>query len=124
MQTRFEHFAATSMLGSEDSPPRRNGTLEFSRDWERRAFGIALALAREGYFEWEEFRQALIASIASWERDNALDDPIWDYYQRWLEALQGVILRAGLLDAETLRSLSDALLPACPAHAEPPSSAV
>jgi nitrile hydratase accessory protein len=116
MQTRFEHFAATSMLGSEDSPPRRNGTLTFARDWERRAFGIALALAKEGYFEWEDFRQALISSIACWERDNALDDPSWDYYQRWLEALQGVILRAGLLDAESLRSVSAALLPACQPH--------
>jgi len=27
MQTRFEHFAAASMIGSEDSPPRDNGTL-------------------------------------------------------------------------------------------------
>jgi nitrile hydratase accessory protein len=119
MQTRFEHFAATSMLGSEDSPPRRNGTLTFARDWERRAFGIALALAKEGYFEWEEFRQSLIASIAAWERDNGLDDPSWDYYQRWLEALQGVILRAGLLDAEAVLSSSGAWLRACEPHPEP-----
>jgi nitrile hydratase accessory protein len=119
MQTRFEHFAATSMLGFEDSPPRRNGTLTFARDWERRAFGIALALAKEGYFEWEEFRQALIASIASWERDNGLDDPSWDYYQRWLEALQGVIERVGLLDTESLRSSSGVLLRECQLH--PPS---
>jgi nitrile hydratase accessory protein len=118
MQTRFEHFAATSMLGSEDSPPRLNGTLTFARDWERRAFGIALALAKEGYFEWEDFRQSLIASIACWERDNALNDPSWDYYQRWLEALQGVIERAGLLDAESLSSSSSALLRACQAHTE------
>ena len=76
------------------------------------------ALAKEGYFEWEEFRQSLIASIAGWERDHALDDPSWDYYQRWLEALQSMIERAGLLDVESLRSSSSALLRACQAHGE------
>jgi hypothetical protein len=30
MQTCFEHFAATSLLGSEESPPRCNGFLAFS----------------------------------------------------------------------------------------------
>jgi len=104
MQTCFEHFAATSMLGCEDAPPRANGSLAFARPWERRAFGLALALAKEGYFEWEDFRQALIASIAGWERSHAEDDPSWDYYQRWLEALLGVVERAGLLDAGALEA--------------------
>jgi hypothetical protein len=56
MQTRFEHFAITSMLGQPDAPPRANGGLYFTSPWERQAFGIAVALARDGYFEWEEFR--------------------------------------------------------------------
>jgi nitrile hydratase accessory protein len=110
MQTCFEHFAATSMLGCEDAPPRRNGALCFARPWERRAFGLALALAKEGHFEWEDFRQALIASIATWERAHAEGDGSWDYYQLWLEALLEVVGRAGLLDGSTLQALTDALL--------------
>jgi nitrile hydratase accessory protein len=87
------------MLGAPDAPPRHEGALAFSMDWERRAFGLALALSKEGYFEWEQFREALIESISTWERKHALDDPSWNYYERWLEALQVVMARAGLLDA-------------------------
>jgi nitrile hydratase accessory protein len=100
MQTRFEHFAATSMLGQPDAPPRCDGALSFEREWERRAFGIALALSKEGYFEWEDFRVALMAEIAAWEASHALDDPDWNYYRCWLAALEKVMGRVGLLAVE------------------------
>jgi hypothetical protein len=67
MQIKFEQFAAASMLGSEDAPPRSNGELLFQRPWEGRAFGMAIALSKKGHYEWEDFRQGLIASIAEWE---------------------------------------------------------
>ena len=100
MQTRFEHFAITSMLGQPDAPPRANGGLYFTSPWERRAFGMAVALARDGYFEWEEFRQGLISEIADWERTHALDDPKWDYYERWLAVLERLVA-AHISDAVT-----------------------
>ena len=71
MQTRFEHHAASSMLCAEDAPPRRNGQLLFERPWEGRMFAVALALSRDGHYEWEDFRQSLIASIAAWEAEHA-----------------------------------------------------
>lgn len=101
MQTRFEHFAATSMLGEPDAPPRCNGSLAFAQEWERRAFGLALALSKEGHFEWEDFRSALIAEIAEWESAHALDDASWHYYRCWVSALEKVMSRAGLLDSRT-----------------------
>ena len=52
MQTNFEQFALTSMLGHEDSPPRLAGKLCFGEEWQRTAFGIALALSKSGYFDW------------------------------------------------------------------------
>lgn len=104
MQTKFEHFAATSMLGSKDSPPRDNGTLKFDREWEGRAFGIALALSKQGQFEWEDFRQELMRSIADWESDHATDDPSWDYYQRWLIALERLVLRTDILATDALEA--------------------
>ena len=101
MQTKFEHFAVTSMLNSEDAPPRNNGSFQFTRDWEGRAFGMALALSKQGHYEWEEFRQGLIASIAEWESEHARDDPSWDYYQRWLLTLERLILQCNIVsDAE------------------------
>ncbi len=102
MQVKFEQFAATSMLGSEDAPPRSNGELLFQRSWEGRAFGIAIALSKKGHYEWEDFRQGLIASIAEWEATHCKDNPDWDYYQRWLLALERLALESNLLESSEL----------------------
>ncbi len=109
MQTCFEHFAATSMLGSKDAPPRSNGALAFSSEWERRAFGLALALSKDGHYEWEDFRQALIEHIAGWETTHELSDPSWHYYQRWLSALESVLGKNGVLEPGVLDGRADAL---------------
>ena len=50
MFTRFEEYAATQMLGQPDSPPRSEGKLFFSEEWQRIVFGMALALSKEGHF--------------------------------------------------------------------------
>lgn len=89
-------------MGSEESPPRNNGSLKFDRDWEALAFGMALALAKKGYYEWEDFRQELIASIAQWEAEHPRDDPSWDYYQRWLLALECLAIESELIDEAEL----------------------
>jgi nitrile hydratase accessory protein len=111
MLTRFEHLAANSMLGTAEAPPRDNGALQFDRDWERRAFGLAIALAKDGHFEWEDFRQQLIAVIGEWEASHQLDDPGWDYYQRWLETLLRTVGRSGLLGAAEIEERAAALSP-------------
>ena len=102
MLTRFEHFALTSMAGSGESPPRANGTLCFAEEWERSAFGVALALAREGHFEWEDFRRNLIAAIGDWERTQTTDGSAWNYYEQWLSALEATILQSGLATLDEL----------------------
>jgi nitrile hydratase accessory protein len=99
MQLRFEHFAVTEMMGGADRPPRANGALCFGRDWERSAFGMALALAKDGHFEWDDFRAELIAEIAAWERAHPTDRSDWDYYERFLSALEKTVARAGLIPA-------------------------
>ncbi|TQE98891.1 MAG: nitrile hydratase accessory protein [Spiribacter salinus] len=99
MQTKFEHFAATNLLGGKQSPPRNNGKLYFDSEWEQRAFGLALALSKAGYFEWEDFQQSLIQAIGEWEAKHETDDPSWDYYERWLLALERVVRASGLVDA-------------------------
>ncbi|MGY2292835.1 nitrile hydratase accessory protein [Pseudomonas sp. SDO528_S397] len=91
MFTRFEEFAAASMLGQPDSPPRAQGRLLFSQPWQREVFGLALALSKQGCFEWEAFRQHLIRAIARWEQQPCAEQPAWDYYERFLEALVAVL---------------------------------
>ncbi|HEX7276246.1 MAG TPA: nitrile hydratase accessory protein [Acidimicrobiales bacterium] len=72
------------------SPPRSNGELVFSEPWESRAFGLALALHAGGAFDWEDFRQELIATIA------VAEGP-WSYYRCWLVALESVLAASGLV---------------------------
>lgn len=106
MLTRFEHHAVTEMLGQPDTPPRDNGTLCFSQDWERTAFGLALALAKQGYFEWDDFRDELIAEIDAWEKVHAVDDASWNYYDQFLSALEKAVIKTGAIDAPELAALT------------------
>ncbi len=79
--------------------PRRNGELVFEAPWESRAFGLAVALAEQGVYDWEEFRQELIAEIGSWEQGPGRDGATWSYYERWLAALERLLGRRGLVGA-------------------------
>ena len=109
MLMRFEHFAVTTMMGAEDSPPRNNGALCFGQEWERTAFGIALGLSRAGYFEWEDFRQRLIATIGLWEEQHGRADPSWNYYDHWLAALEASVIASGLATEQELATRAAAV---------------
>jgi nitrile hydratase accessory protein len=113
MFTRFEEYAAASMLGAADSPPRLDGKLLFTNRWERDVFGLALSLSKAGCFEWEDFRQSLIASIARWENAPAdcANQPRWDYYERFLEALLNVVETSGVLSRDELATIMVARRP-------------
>lgn len=111
MFTRFEEFAANSMLGQKDSPPRSQGRLQFTQEWQRSLYGLALALSKAGHFEWEAFRQNLISSISAWEQLSCENQPPWDYYDRYLEALIKVLKDHALLEDEELQARLLALAP-------------
>lgn len=102
MLTRFEHYAVTELMGKPETPPRSNGTLCFGHEWERAAFGVALALTKQGYFEWDDFRDELIAEIGAWEAANPTDRSSWNYYECWLAALEKAVVKAGLLAARDI----------------------
>ena len=104
MLTRFEHFAMTEMIGAPDTPPRANGSLCFGHHWERTAFGVALALAKQGYFEWDDFRDELIAEIKTWEEASPDDRSSWNYYERWLAALEKALVATGILDSAEIQA--------------------
>lgn len=116
MFTRFEHFAASSLMGSDEAPPRENGQLAFNRSWEQVAFALAIALSKKGYYEWEEFRQNLIQTIGEWESAHNLDDPTWDYYQRWYTVLEKLVVESGLVDRAELDAKLASLLDCASSH--------
>jgi nitrile hydratase accessory protein len=91
-------------VGTEGSPPRSNGELKFDKSWEGRAFGIAIALSKKGHYEWENFRHELISSIGEWESAHCKDDPSWDYYQRWLLALERIVIDSEIVSNEELEA--------------------
>ena len=59
---------------------------------EPRVRGRRGAVGHGDAFEWERFRQELIAEIGAWQGDD------WSYYERWLAALEHVLLADGVLE--------------------------
>lgn len=87
--------AADALLDVEGpaAPPRANGELTFEAPWERRVFGVTMALA-ERVFSYEDFRQNLIRRVGE-----APDRPYW---QSWAAALEDALDLACALDASVL----------------------
>lgn len=108
MFTSFEDYAATQMLGQVDSPPKNDGKLYFTEEWQRTVFGMAMALAKEGHFEWEDFRQNLINAIAVWEENACASGTTWDYYEPYTMALIQVLEKHGVITPGELDESADA----------------
>lgn len=76
--------------------PRKSGEMVFHQEWERRAFALAVSLAEQGQFQWSEFQQQLIESIADAERHDP-QNPSRGYYESWLLSLETVLRKKQLL---------------------------
>ncbi len=74
------------------------GRPEFDEDWQRRAFGLAVALSEFGHYSWPEFQRQLIGSIGSWEEAPADARGRWAYYEHWVAALQAQVDASALLE--------------------------
>jgi nitrile hydratase accessory protein len=72
---------------------------KFDFEWQRRAFGLALALSEFGHYDWEDFQQNLIQSIGDWEHAPEGERGDWQYYDHWVAALEKVIADHHLLTA-------------------------
>jgi len=73
------------------SPPRRNGEIVFDSLWESRVFGLTMTLYERGAFQWEEFRDRLIAAIGEWERTHDPQRDPYRYWDCWLAALERLL---------------------------------
>ncbi len=93
------------------SPPRDNGEIVFAAPWERRVFGITIALCRSDACEWEDFRQRLIARIAS--------DEARPYWESWAAALEDVLAESATLATDELDVRHREFLARPPDHDHP-----
>jgi nitrile hydratase accessory protein len=64
---------------------------QFEHEWQRRAFGLAIALSEFGHYRWEDFQHSLIQKIAHWEGMSESERGDWQYYDHWVLALDTVI---------------------------------
>ena len=136
-----EGSLAIDVLVGPGAPPQANGEPVFANPTEARLFGMAHGLVQAGVFDWDTFREALIAAIARAEAglppagevqpaptgDAGGAAGTFDYYACFAEALEHLLARAGHLTAQELATRSAALAarPAGhdhvhgPAHARP-----
>ncbi|GBD13183.1 hypothetical protein HRbin24_01206 [bacterium HR24] len=98
-------------MAGESSLPRGD---VFASRWHRMAFGVAVALYQQGLVDdWEEFRQRLIQEIQRWDRDcqeGKVDAGSWEYYERWLAALERLLTESGILSREEIEARARQLL--------------
>lgn len=69
----------------------------FDEEWQRRAFGLAVALSEFGHYRWVDFQQELISAIGTWQDAPSDARGRWDYFQHWVTALRAVVDDHGLL---------------------------
>ncbi|HEX9498126.1 MAG TPA: nitrile hydratase accessory protein [Mycobacterium sp.] len=79
----------------------------FDHEWQRRAFGLAVALSEFGHYKWDDFQQSLIQTISRWENTPGSQRGDWQYYDHWVAALEKVIADHRLLTAPVAKDAGD-----------------
>ena len=82
-------------LDGRMAPPMANGEVVFEAPWQGRVFGMARTLCERGLYEWDDFRQSLIATIEAWERRND-ETAEYEYYDLFLRAFTDLLARKGI----------------------------
>ncbi|MEM7272550.1 MAG: nitrile hydratase accessory protein [Actinomycetota bacterium] len=91
------------------APPRSNGELVFTEPWQSRLFGTTMRLFEAEHFEWDRFRDRLIAEIeihqAAIGRDPGI---VYDYWGCWQRALEGLLDELALVPDAELAATAEA----------------
>lgn len=72
-----------------------DGEPVFNEPWEANAFALVVGLHQKGAFQWNEWAEVLSVTI----KQNDDDVP---YYESWLQALELMISKKSLIDADEL----------------------
>ena len=97
------------------SVPRERGEVTFRAPWELHALVLAVAAYDAGSYRWPDFQQVLTDSVRCWEAAGP-ELSQWQYYERWLHALERLLAGCGVIDLGELYERSQAVLatpPAC-----------
>lgn len=77
------------------APPRANGELAFADPWERRVFGVTMALT-QAVFSYDDFRQHLVTRVG--------EAPQRPYWESWAAALEDVLASACAVDRDAIEA--------------------
>ena len=80
----------------------------FAEPWQAQAFALAVQLADAGHFTWREWTETLAGAIAAAGARGEDDEGGARYYERWLEALEHLVVAKGLAERAELGALRDA----------------
>ena len=87
--------------GTEAEPNLIEQEPVFSAPWQARAFSLTVILHHAGHLDWREWSSAFGAEANRSESDMPESH---DYYSRWLQSLERLLTRKGLISAEQLRA--------------------
>ena len=90
-------------LSGDGAPPMLNGEVVFDAPWQSRIFGIARAMCERGLYEWDEFRDRLIAGI-----EKADPGAEYRYFDHFLAALVRLLDEKGYCVADDLQGRESA----------------
>lgn len=79
------------------APPTANGEVVFEAPWQGRVFGMARSLCEAGLYDWDDFRERLIAEVGTAE-----EDAPYRYFDHFLAALVSLLKAQGLLAGDEL----------------------
>jgi nitrile hydratase accessory protein len=95
--SRPELGAVDRALGAQAPLPRDNGELVFEEPWQGRALGMAVVAIERAGASWPEFRERLVAAIATRPPGEG-ESEATAFYAAWLDALEALLAGRGLLD--------------------------
>jgi nitrile hydratase accessory protein len=85
-------------MAEVDDPVEVDGeTATFDAPWQARAFGIAVALADREASDLTAFQERFVERLGEVDPEAMQADVEGTYYERWLEALEELLVEEGLL---------------------------
>lgn len=83
------------VFAAAEAPPMANGEVVFEAPWQSRIFAMARALCERGLYDWDEFRERLIAEI-----ETADPGAEYHYFDHFLAALVRLLDEKGICLAD------------------------
>lgn len=90
------------VCGDQLPLPPRGDEQVFATPWQAQVFAMTVSLHERGLFSWPEWAQLLGRHVADGASDGS------DYYERWADALQEMLVSRQVASAEDIARITQA----------------